>query len=425
MDLSTHHIYKIEKNTLILFCKNRVILLVLFIMIFTTSVFASTASEETKSIFKASIDALDAIEYPVSGRGTAKSEIYSIDPRFNVGGKIFDFAFKNDLTRSEAFSVKEGKRTQSESVWAKGKNSYVSFTNKYNTATIQGDPAQATYRKLGYDFNPETFKLWHNYPISEAIQRILDGPATLSTKLDNDGILQLIADYNDLNKRQKNIIYLDTTNGYRYIRGLRIWEYHEDPNRSYTEFIDNHWNKYKTIWYIQNAEYASYRGIHSLEDMHSIETDKLTKKISIMISDFQPNVNIDDSEFTLESLNIPNGTTVVDRILGTNYIYGVSKISLDDLETSLNEANFVQKIQEEQQEAQLEQKTNIFDSNNQDILNNTNQINNMSTDSEIIQPLSSIDNSTGSKLVTKIIGSLILVALSIFLGFRYKARTIK
>jgi len=306
--------------------RKRISALLIFIITITpASIFASNTSEETKTMFDTAIKALNVIERPFSGRGTALTELYVRHTKLKSGDKIFDFVFKGDLSRSTQFSIEDGKRGQPEIVWTKGEKCSVTLNHSKNYASVESNPQYQFHHQLGYDFNPDTFMLWYLAPVSEHIRRVLNGPANLSTKTDSNGILLLITDYKDQNHREHQVIYLDPAKDYRLIGGLNIRENFKDPNRSHTDFLDIHWDQYQSSWYIKNAHFSVYKGVHSPEVRDSIDPDKLRKKASTIITDFHPNVEVDDSEFTLDGIGLPNGTLIVNKISGLRYRYNPSE----------------------------------------------------------------------------------------------------
>jgi hypothetical protein len=311
-------------------------LLIFIITIAPASIFASNPSEETIAVFKTAIEALNIIEHPFSGRGTAITKLYARHSNLRSGEKIFDFEFKGDMSRSTRFGVEEGKRGQPEVVWIKGEKCSVTLNHSKKYASVESNPQYQFYHQLGYDFNPDTFMLWYLTPVSEHIRRVLNGPANLSTKIDSDGILHLITDYKDQNQHEHQVIYLDPAKDYRLVGGLNIREDLKDPNRNHTDFLEIQWGQYGSNWYIKNAQFSVYKGVHSPEEKDSIDPDKLIKNTSVTITGFHPNVKVDDSEFTLDGLGLSNGTLVVNKISGLKYMYNPSEKIESDKAQNLN-----------------------------------------------------------------------------------------
>jgi len=307
-----------SKTLFFLKVKNSVLLL-FFSALMAIPGFASDASKETVDVYKAVIKAVKAIEHPMTGRGSAISEIYRRNLKISSGKKILDFVFKGELSRSTRFSMKEGKRDKAEVVWAEGKKSAVVHNYRTNYASIQRKPV-GQFQSERYDFNPRAFMEYHTGQSLEIyLQRVLDGPATLSHKTDSEGILHLIADYKDPNTHQQSVVFVDPAKGYRLIGGLGINERFDRPERNHTDFLDIKWHKYESSWYIKTATYVSYTGIHSLKDKSTLRRENLIRSIAIKVTDFRPNVKVSDSEFTLEGIGLSSGTLVIDQISGNKY----------------------------------------------------------------------------------------------------------
>jgi hypothetical protein len=67
------------------------------------------------------------------------------------------------------------------------------------------------------------------------------------------------------------------------------------------------WTKSGSVWYISQAE-------------HILQPGK-RNHISFTVKDFTPNVNVSDDDFTLDGMNIPDGTMVTDSIAHKVYPY--------------------------------------------------------------------------------------------------------
>jgi len=336
------------------------ILLLLFLKFNSTSAFAAQASEDTIAVFKAAIEAFKAVEHPLTGKGTAISEMYDRHPKIGSSKKIVDFIFKGDLSRSTRFSMEKGKRDLREITWVVGEKCAV--TRNYSGGTsVQRNPPHQFYHQLGYDFNPSTFMLCYSTPLTVHTERVLDGPATLSTKMDSNGILHLITDYKDQNTYQRQVISVDTNMGYRQVGFVSIMERFDRPDRNHTDFLEIQWDKYESSWYVKAAKFASYAGIHSSEDISSLDPGNLRRSTEVTITEFHPNVEITNSEFTLNGLKLPVGTPVVDRISGTKYKIDSGPESTDMPKEPLLEAESAKSIKNQVDTKSIKQDTTDID----------------------------------------------------------------
>jgi t-SNARE complex subunit (syntaxin) len=108
------------------------------------------------------------------------------------------------------------------------------------------------------------------------------------------------------------------------------------PERTSTSTVNLQWAKYGSAWYVSRAEYRVQ--------------PKTNKQKVITIKKFSPNVDVAQDEFKLTSIGISDGTEVVDKVAGITYLYGASTALLEDLERPLEEAEFVQSIEEQDPE---------------------------------------------------------------------------
>jgi len=318
-------------------CKHLILVAVCSILL-QARAFAAHASEDTIAVFKAAIEAFKAVEHPLTGKGSALVEMYYRKYPELTMKRMVDFMFKENLSRSTSFSMKEGKLEQPEVLWVVGEKCSVTYNYLRRYAGVQRDPPLQFYHRIGYDFNPSTFMECYGTPLTVHTDRVLDGPATLSTKMDSDGILHLITDYRDQNVRTHQDISVDPAKGYRLVDWFRIMERFDRPERSHTDFFEIEWDKYESSWYAKAAKMASYAGVHSPEDISSLRVENVRTSIAVTVTEFDPNVEINDSEFTLNGLGLPVGTLIVDKISGTNYKIDSGPQSTDTLQKTLLEA---------------------------------------------------------------------------------------
>ena len=337
------------------------ILLLLVLVLNSPPAFAAQASEDTIAVFKAAIEAFKTVEHPFTGKGSALVETYVRNIPLKTGVKIFDFIFKGDLSRSTRFSMEEGKRDLREITWVVGEKCSITRNYRTNYASVQRNPPHQFYHQLGYDFNPSTFMQWYRKPLTVHTERLLDGPSTLSAKMDNDGILHLISYYKDQNVNQQLVVSVNPNMGYRLVGSLAIMERIDRPSRNHTDFLEVQWDKYESSWYVKSAKWASYAGIHSPEDRASLEPGNLRMSTTVTVTEFHPNVEISNSEFTLNGLGLPVGTLIIDKISGTNYKIGSGPESTDMPKEPLLEAEFPKSIKNQVNTKSIKQDTTDID----------------------------------------------------------------
>lgn len=314
-------------------------LLFIFLIFETSSALSAEASEETIATFKTAIEAFKNVKHPTTGKGSALVETYVRKIPSLTGEAVIDFIFKNDLSRSIKSGIKEDKQKQPEVLWVIGKKSAITYNYRRRHASVQRRPPLQFYHQLGYDFNPSTFMLSHGNPLAVHFERVLKGPATLSSRMDNNkGMLHLISEYKDPNTYQHHVISVDPNMGYRLVGSMAVMERIDRPSRNHTDFLEINWKKYESSWYIKSAKFSSYSGIHSPQDKNSVDPNNLRRSTIVTVEEFRPNIKISDSEFTLKGLGLPVGTRVVDRISGVNYMLDVGQMTKDLLKEPLLES---------------------------------------------------------------------------------------
>ncbi len=68
-----------------------------------------------------------------------------------------------------------------------------------------------------------------------------------------------------------------------------------------------------------------YKGVHSAENRSLLKPSDLIRSARITVTEFQPNVEIDDYEFSLDGLDLPIGTRIIDKIADSRYRYKEDK----------------------------------------------------------------------------------------------------
>ncbi len=270
----------------------------------------ATESKDAKTVFLDVAKALKAVEHPATGKGSA---VVRIDDDNETDEKIIEFMFKANMSRSDSFSYLDGRRGQRGIVWAVGRKNTVVYNGKY-VSVLTKPPTQYRY-KIGYDFHPDTFLHYYQsaQTFAEYLERVANDPdpsVHISTKLDRNGLLQLISENRNENVHQYQIISVDTSNRYRPVSMLNVMDRIGKPDSSHTDNLRIDWEQYDSTWYIKTVEWTTTPGAFFPPD--EPPAGKVRKK-TVTVTKFHPNVEISDSEFTAQGLQTPEGTRVIDR----------------------------------------------------------------------------------------------------------------
>jgi prepilin-type N-terminal cleavage/methylation domain-containing protein len=321
-----------------------------------SSAYGSQDDGDARALLLQVIEAIKAIEHPETGKGSAVLKIHDYEGDHE---KIVDFVFKDKLSRSDWYPSIEGKRAEREVSWAVGRKCSVGC-NDYNAA-VHVHPQRQFHRRFGYDFHPETFLRFLDTPLAEYLEALIKGPATISTGFSNNGILHINVSYEDEEIHEYNTISLDTAKGYRLVAWKDIMEYPNEPERNGTTICEIQWDEYGSTWYVKSAEFESDARISIPEAEPPVIKKPYKQRIRFVVTEFHPNVEIGDSEFTLEGLGLPGGMIVLDRIAGINYRCGSDLTTTEELKDALLGAEFSKSIQSELDMEDIKENTGTTD----------------------------------------------------------------
>ncbi|RPJ78991.1 MAG: hypothetical protein EHM20_02560 [Alphaproteobacteria bacterium] len=285
----------------------------LLFFIFNLSFFANyvvAETENTKEVWRNVISALREIHNPDSGKGSA---IVAFTGPPETRTVIMDFEFNRDLSRSDMFLINDkGEKNKRDVAWSQSKD----YAAVYNPSNVIIEPKEIRqfYRKFGYDFNPDTFLRWRSQSILGRLEKYNKSSGVLSFKKTENGILHLIAEYEDPNQRHYRVSSFDPAKGYRPVMIRDIIEFIKDRKYDINDTYSIEWQKYDSQWYIKWGKLESIYWSKDLNDLTRMS-------IEIAIQKFEPNINIDDNDFTIKALNISKGTRVIDKIKNREYKY--------------------------------------------------------------------------------------------------------
>ena len=307
---------------------------------------ASEASEETIAIFKGAIEAVRAISHPRTGRGSAISEVSS--PVINAADgssakSVVDFKFKDNQTHSIIQNT-QGYEEEQPRWWISGKKASLIYMPVRKNISVMRSLPKVFPRKLGLDFNPQTFMHFSGDPVDVELEYLLKGRGTLSASMDDDGILHLASEYKDERRHQLIRLDLDPSKGYRLVGAKDIMEELVGPKRSFTVFLRNEWERAGSSWYVKSSESSTFAGAHWSADKSSSVKAKLLDRAVTTVTEFHPDVDIDDVEFTLAGIDLPIGTRVSDDIAGVRYQYGSVPFDTELLKEAVLSAEFPKAI---------------------------------------------------------------------------------
>ena len=355
-----------------------VIPLLIFLFAMHSSLYASSINE--KEILTTLIEAMQKTSSDYgSGRGVA---MMVSGENGEEEKKMIEFKFKDRSSRSDIFYEKDGNRDGLEVQYTANPYNSVAYRPKAEDAWVYGEPQLIFYRNKECDLHPETFELVHGYPVHRILSSMLrleerkSAPITVEMNEENILIAKQTFVENvsgtSTPSKYEHIIKIDTNNGFRLLSYQQFEENLEGIGSKTEKTVRIKWKKYGSKWYIKSAK-ETRDEIVVLDDKGKCIPSPITvsKFTEINILEYEPNVNIEDIEFTLKGLDPPIETKVTDKILGVMYFYGGPVFEEDFLENTLSEAFGVQartnKMLKEDKKITQKQKDSLSESNNDGI----------------------------------------------------------
>lgn len=274
---------------------------------------------------------------PYQGKGTAKVYVYEefvppavsliidpitketkhIKPRGNSleikkEKYIVDFVFRGVKRKMEIYESKFDER--GEKIICFIYTPSKSYCYHYNQLIIDLEPHIFYYRVLGFDFHPETFLTYPGTRMLIYFDNIKNGPAldffdNVDIKiLDNEKVKIIKISTKPVNSYSEDI--LDSK---IMFRPLKLYYKHTSKIDNVEESYEVEWKKYKNFVYPIEVKLKRWtKDINEPDLPHT-----LIKEIKIL--NFDPETEVNDKEFEIESVKLPKGIQVNDRLLGTTY----------------------------------------------------------------------------------------------------------
>jgi len=377
------------------------------VFVFVLSTASSTAAQvqvdEPREMLRRLIQAIEAIENPETGRGSVLLKMHDYE---GDREKIMDFVFKDRLSRSDRFAYASGRRGEREVCWAVGRKCSV-VCNDFN-AVVQVHPQKEFHRRFGYDFHPETFLCVLDDPLPEHLEALIKGPGNISIRFGNNSILHITASYKDEKIYACETISIDAAKGYRPVSWKEIMEYPNQPERNKETNCEIEWQKYGSTWYVKSAEFKASWTSRPQADP-PVKRKHYKRLVKLTVKEFHPDVEISDSEFTLEGLHLPQGMIVLDRVAGVHYRYGSGLRGIEELEEPLLQAEFAKSIEKQLDTKDVDRNTTAIDDRTESD-KKTSISNEESMRKELADTLSPRTNKTVLVIVASFIGiALVLV----------------
>lgn len=251
--------------------------------------------------------ALRGVKQPAAGKGSAVLTLQDSD---GLHRHDMDFQFQGTLSRTDQFALHEGARGERQAAWTIGREASAWFNRR--AAVVQAEPTGVVFfGTFGYDYRPAVV-----CDFEWLADRVaLPGQTSTSIESDESGLLTITRLWEGTRDSGWRTIVIDKNKGYRPV----FYEDHSfspsmELNPTRVERCRWSWERYGQTWYVKEA---------SLERPGSLGTADRSSfsdyRAEFVVERFDPNVVADDSEFTLESLDLPEEVAVTDLIRGVTY----------------------------------------------------------------------------------------------------------
>jgi hypothetical protein len=254
--------------------------------------------DDPNAVITKVLGALRQIKHPAAGRGKATMTLKDAETEDKDKKCVVDFVFKGPNSRADLLSKKE---SGSHERFLCEVNSPKAVIRVHSDVYIVSPDLH--YPMVGYDFRPGIFLRFGNDPVTKHLQLALKHPPVpRSLELDSKGILHLTTG----KPSNMSKVSFDTNKGFRPV--FYEWRVTKDDGSWFADSTALQWAEYAGLWYVSRAE------------LKTLPTRAVY--MTFAIDKFKPNAKVDDKEFTLDGLGLPDGFPVSDSIEGITYRYG-------------------------------------------------------------------------------------------------------
>ena len=229
---------------------------------------------------------------------------------------LVNFAFKGQSSRADLYEVVDrNPGNLLESLIYTPETTFRYVNGKY--VKILTPPSMLhSYYKHGYNFHPEAIIRFDGIGFVKKVETFLKAAKTINTKSTDEDLFAIDIEGSKIYPHDQYVatLTLDPKANFRPV-------YYRIDGENTKAGITGHilyeaeWKQYASIWYITDLRYETASSYNEGLKGHGKEM------VDIHIENFDPKAEVKDSQFTLESLNIPIGTEVRDQKKGLVYKY--------------------------------------------------------------------------------------------------------
>ena len=222
------------------------------------------------------------------------------------------FFFNNRSSRADYYEIADEEYRNPLSTFIVTPEQKIEYRIHDKTVVLKDAQEKWMKIKIGYSFLPEALIEIRRKSLFDWLKKLPQTyKSTNITTLDN-GLFQICASGdNNKNKSMTAALVLDPKSLFRPIRFSFCYK-NDELGTYQTDSYVAEWRLYSTVFFPTKLTYEVAQDItpHGLIGKHKVE---------LQILRFDPNEQVKDSLFTLESLYPPRGTTVIDTVNGLQF----------------------------------------------------------------------------------------------------------
>lgn len=258
----------------------------------------------------------------IEGRGNARVFIMhelardeTVAPRVRAEQYSVHFMFKGEKSRTDSYALVDGQRGELERKDADTGETACGYIAGTNGFVTWGGTKKGSHRKLAEDFHPATYDRIQGIEVPGFLYTLFShSPMPVSFDVKEDGLLHIEATgpASSAHKLPSTIlIVLDPERSYRLISYLVLEHFEEDQGRVIQEqckvFYAHPGDSYPSRVESEAATtiVGSRRGLDTWPAISRT-------RVELNVDDFYQKAGVSDESFTLDGLQIPRGTEVVD-----------------------------------------------------------------------------------------------------------------
>ncbi|MCH8216088.1 MAG: hypothetical protein IH892_04875 [Planctomycetes bacterium] len=275
-------------------------------------------AQATRTLIKKVIAALERHEVPFSGRGSGTyRQSGQRDPEKNYE-RAMKFVFKGSSSRVDQSLVPGNSRPEVATILVRTEKRTLHYSPE---RLYLSKPENHRFGSGGMDLHPDVFEKLKVNSIAKFLTRLIESPASRLTVLrahvTETNLVDVVIRWDADRTYSEYQFKFDPGKDLRLVFGKETSIPKGQEGKSSSDTFRLDWKQYGENWFV--SSFTSH-------------WSKGTQEVQIL--EFDPTAVVDDKEFTIAGIAIPNGHPVYDGIVDTKYHFGKSSDAFDSIDTS-------------------------------------------------------------------------------------------